>query len=62
MQTAWVLVKWPYQDWRKVQSLLSPHQADSIAAMSVERANRVDKGKQNVLETSLAAEIAEKPE
>jgi len=45
-----------------VQSLLSPRQAGSIAAMSVERANRVDKGKQNALETNLAVEIAEKLE
>lgn len=60
MQTAWVLERWPYQDWLKVQSLLSPRQAGSIAVMFVERANRVDKGKQSALETSLAVEIAEK--
>lgn len=61
MQTAWVLERWPYQDLLKVQSLLSHHQEGFIAAMFVERANRADKGKQNVLETSLAVEIAEKP-
>lgn len=60
METVWALERWPYQDWLKVQSLLSPRQADSIAAMFVGRANRADKGKQSALETSLAVEIAEK--
>lgn len=60
MQTAWAQERWPYQDWRKVQSLPSHHRAGSIAVTFVGPANRVGKGKLSALETSPAVEIAEK--
>lgn len=61
IQTVSIPERWPYQDWLKGQSLLSHRQVDSIAATSVERANRAGRERPSAPVTSLAAEIAEKP-